>query len=570
VEISETPFFRELSERKVFHALAVYAGSGWLCIEILLLMEHKYSWSPLLVEPLMMIIFCGLPAVLVYTWFHSKLSSKQNRKIEIPLYAVNVLIAGYLVIHAVSTSQRDVTKKPVEREITSSSIAVLPFATIGSVSESRDFAEGVAISIRSHLGKIGNLKVISGNSVEYFRDTTVFMPVISEMVGAKYVLEGSVQGQRDIIRIVVTLYDGMAEEQVWTETYDKEYKDLLTVQSEIAWEVANELNITINPGVRERITKKTTSSLEAYKWYLKGQQVMFSGKTTEDIQDSAIHFFEKAIALSPDFASAYTGLARAWQEKVNWGNAASKEVIPKVLEHVKEAAKIDHESGDVYLMLSMVGFYQLDFQEAEKNVLRAIELDPNNTEPYYWLANIYCMTRGFDEGLKVIEKLDELNPLAYDKNKANRASLYYYSGSYDEVLKLAEGAPKGFIQWIKACTLVELGRYEEAINTFSTFTKSNWMLGYAYGKAGRTEEARAILERLLEERKREYVPPYMIAVNYLGLGEIDEAFKWLELGLEEGPVYTYIMAMRSGNILGVIEDDNRFIALLEKFGFERI
>ena len=563
---------QELNKRKIWQALAVYLGGAWVTIEAIHFLTVKYGWSPLFEDVLITLVIFGLPAVLIFTWFQSIPEKKKFTKKEIVLYSLNVCIAAYVVINVILSSPDKIT---TGNEVSDLSLVVLPLANLSTNQEDQFFADGITEAIRTHLGKISTLKVTSRNSSDQYRDSPKSAPQISNDLGARYILEGSVQKYENKIRINIQLIDGLSDSQVWTDLYDRMYDDVLAIQSEIAIQIANQLKLQLSPQETQRISRKATDNMVAYDLFLKGQQMLRYGNGSENDLDSAILFFQKAIDLEPDFSLAYAGLADAYMFRVIWGRSPSNEVIPVTMKLVMKALELDNDLGECYESLGVMYLFQLDYGRAEEYLKKAIALSPNHLESYWWLANTYVITGDLQKVTEYYEKVFELDPMT-SMYRGFYANIYYNYHKFDESVKIVESVSddksKDFVLWHLANNYLELGDPEKAIATYhkrSAGTYTNWTLGYAYSKAGRTEEARKILDYLLEKRKAEYVPPYMIAVSYVGLGDFEKALDWLEKGFDEGPSYVYILGMRSDPKVESIENTPRFKALLDKMGIER-
>jgi tetratricopeptide (TPR) repeat protein len=247
-----------------------------------------------------------------------------------------------------------------------------------------------------------------------------------------------------------------------------------------------------------------------------------------------------------------------------------KEIIPLALETIMKAMEIDNSMGESYQILGLIKFYQLDFTASEKYLLKAIELNPNYLESYVWLANLYSVTEKVPESKELFDKAISLDPSAINYRFLKTNVSYYnrdYTSGIAELESSSELMEDTEIQWLLAALYFGKGEYDKSIKIYQNRSKgnsTNWALGYVYGITGKTDSANYILDYLLEKRRQQYVPGYMISSVYAGLGEYDKALEWLETAYDDGPDLQFIYGVLSDPRLDSIANDPRYLKLRKK------
>jgi len=560
-------FISHLKERKVFQTLAVYLGTGWVAVEALAFFSEKYGWPQNIIDVIILAIFFGLPSALVHAWFHGQAGKQKVKKREMVLHSVVGVIACVFIFNSLKNPP---TSGPPPGEAEDHSIAILPLEVLSEDESNKYFADGVTEAIRGHLGKIGNLKVTSRNSVEQYRGTEKRAPEIAEEIGVRHILTGSFQRHEDQIRIMVQLVDAQTDKQLWAETFDRLYNDVLELQSDIALQIASQLDIQLNVLVKDRINKRSVNNVEAYNLYLKGQYSVKTAVGSDLELQKAIVYYQEAIALEPDFALAWAAIANAYMYQTYWGRAASSEVLPSAIEAVDKALSIDKEAGECYQAKGMVSFFNLEFNLAIEHFQRAIDLNPNHAEAYFWLAHTYHVIGDLGLSMNNMDKAIELDPVSlfYPISRAYILTSSREFAQAEEVLmNVLKTNDDSHAKWMLGHNYANSGKYEEAIKTLQERkggSANNWILGYVYGKSGKTEDAEKVLDYLVEKNKNGYAPPYMIAILLISLDRKEEALDWLEKGLKDGPVFSYIVEI-NGPKLAPLKNEPRFKTLVGKF-----
>ncbi len=486
-----------------------------------------------------------------------------------------VIVIMYLYPRFLSVDQNQgSTDSSLDLPVMDKSIAVLPFENMSNDPEQSYFSNGMTVDILTQLSKIGDLRVISRASIMQYINTTKSTIEIAEELGVTYILAGSVRKYDDNVRISVQLIEARTDSHIWADDFDRELKDIFAIQRDVSLEVASVLKATLTSAEKKRFENIPTENTEAYEKYQKGQELIRRGGTMEEF-DKALILFQEAIELDPNFSLAYVGLADVYLSFADWGLASPNETIPKAMEAALKAQGIDSEIAECNETLGGIYISLIDFETSEKYLKKAMELSPNYVLTYTWLAVVEMLNGNLDQSIEFYKKARDLDPLAYGYSYISW--VYYNFRQYDkaeEVLKnfLVAHPDDNFALWNLANTYTAQGKYQKAIDTFhkrTAGTNTNWALGLAYGLLGNKEEALRILNYLLEKKKKQYVPSFMISVVYVGLGEKEKALDWLERGYNtEGANSIFLVNMKMGSHFDPLRDEPRFIDLLNRLGLE--
>jgi TolB-like protein/Tfp pilus assembly protein PilF len=451
------------------------------------------------------------------------------------------------------------------------SIAVIPFSNMSSDNDSENFTDGITEDIVLQLSKINNLKVISRASIMQFKDSKQSIPDIAKALGVTYVLEGSVRKYGNKVRINAHLIDANTNNYLWAENYDKTLTEIFEIQSQVSNEIAKALKITLSTTEILNLNKPPTTSTEAYNYYKEAQMTLNQGGGAIEELVKTEELFKKAIELDPDFCRAYVGLSDTYLEYIYWGRAAPNVVLGKALTPALKALEINPIDGGSYGTLGAISFYRYEKETAISYLEKAIQINPSYVGAYDKLAWIRLFEGNLDEAVKLFNKVLELDPLSV-KNINNIAMSHLYFHQIDAGLKVLDEGLKKFpnddmLLFSKGYLLANSKRHKEAIKIFSRRSvafNTNWMLGYAYAASGQTDKAKAILDYQLEKSKTTFVPPYMIATIYMGLGDVNNALNWLEKDYEVGGQGLFFWGLKRDIKFESLKNEPRFIALLNK------
>jgi len=443
------------------------------------------------------------------------------------------LIAGGLLLRQ-SGGARTRPAAPASRaEI--KSLAVLPLENLSQDPAQEYFADGMTDELIARLSKISALRVISRTSAMRYKGSKKSLPEIARDLQVDAVVEGSVLRSGDRVRINARLMDA-AERQMWSESYDRELRDILSIQSDVASAIAREIRVKVAPEESSQLASKGPVDPEAYQLYLQGR-IAFLRFTPESLAE-AEEYFNRAIEKDPQYALAYAGLADTYIQLAGRVRPP-REVMPKARAAIKRTLELDPNLAEGYASRGQVKlFYEFDFEGAGAEYRRALERNPGS--PLVHQVNgLYLAAKGrTEEALEEAKRVLELDPVS-SSSGCLRARLLYYARSYDDAIaqyektRAADPTVAGF------CTFAifayqQKSRFDEAIAAAkrSSTASPNEMLPRAalarsYGVMGNTEEARKVVGAMLEFSKRRFISEYDFAVAYSGWNE-EETLRWLE------------------------------------------
>lgn len=507
---------------------------------------------------------------------HSGIAVEQRRIARsrslpgVPLAAMLSLLVIVPVLTLAALFSR--TSLPAARS-PMNSLVVLPLENLSGDPTQDYFADGVTDALIGELAKIGALRVISRTSAINYKGVSKPIPVIGRELDVDAVVEGTVLRSGDRVRIRVQLIEAATDDHLWAESYDRDLRDILSLQSEIAEAVAREISVQILPDERTRLVGSLTVDRQAFDHYLQGRYHL-SKLTKEEIHQAMEHF-DSAIRADPSYASAYVGLAKSYEllGYVMTGGLPPIVSRTKAAEAARKALEIDDQLAEAHTILATVNHHNWQWAEAEKGFQRALELNPNYSSSAY--AG-YLVTLGrTEEALAEIDRVQQVDPLSVSLRWA-AGMIAYEARRYDEAVstlsRVIEMAPEfEHAYWTLGLTYLAQGRTGEAIALLEearTRLEGQLsvlsVLGMAYGRAGRRAEAEELLDEITELSRRRYVPAGNFLDIHLGLGNTDEAFAWLEKAYQAGS--TYVTHLKVLPEVDAIRPDPRFDDLLRRIG----
>ncbi|MFQ5777839.1 MAG: protein kinase [Terriglobia bacterium] len=458
-------------------------------------------------------------------------------------------------------------------------LAVLPFDNLSADPEQEYFSDGLTEEMIAQLGRLQpkDLGVIARTSVMQYKGTQKQIDQIGRELNVDYVLEGSVRlsraesrGRKESrLRITAQLIQVRDQTHLWAESYERNLADVFAIQSGVAERIARSLAMELLPAAQARLARAPTSNAEAHQAYLKGRY--FWNKRTGDGFKKAMEQFQRAIELDPGYALAHAGVADTYILLGNYGVLPHNEAKPKAKAAARKALELDETLAEAHTSLAgVMGEYEWDWLGAEREFRRALELNPNYATARQWHAAHLAMMGRPEEGILEIKKAQELDPLSLRIN-VDVARAYYFARQYDQAIEQCQKALELDPSFTSAryqlgLSYVEKGLYEEAIAELEKAAGgglSMW-LGYTYAVAGKRQEALAMLDRWKELWKKRGMGASAVALIYVGLGEKDQAFPWLEKALEQRSGMT---TLKSYPYWAPLRSDPRFQDLLRRMNF---
>jgi len=394
-------------------------------------------------------------------------------------------------------------------------------------------------------------------------------------------LEGSVRRSADRVRITAQLIRASDQTHLWAETYDRDVRDVLVLQDEVAQRIAQEIRLAL-PAQHARPEAKRQVVPEAYEAYLKGRSLWYE-RTSEALKKSIEHF-QHAIQKDPNYALAHAGLADAYGllAIIPWDGLSPNEAMPRAKAAALRALEIDDSLAEAYSSLAMILHrYDWDWRGAEQNYKRAIELNPNNARPHLWYGWLLMSEGRREESLMELKEADDvakkIDPLGLVDIRASLANSLYMAREYDRAIeacrKASELNPGYFLLHYvvgrsyaqKKMYAKAVGVLEKAVNSEANNLLLLSALGHTHALSGNRAKALAILKELKELRKKRYIPAIYIAVIYSGLSDKDQAFAWLEKNYQErSDGMTYLKIER---LFDSLRFDPRYQDLMKRVGF---
>jgi TolB-like protein/tetratricopeptide (TPR) repeat protein len=456
------------------------------------------------------------------------------------------------------------------------SLAVLPLKNLSGDPAQEYLGDGMTEALIARLSGMHDLRVISRTSVMQFKNSQLSVPEIAKLLHVDAVVEGSVMRQGDRIRVTAQLIRGATDAHFWSETYDRDLRDVFAVQSELARAIAEKVQVTVTGAEHARLTAARPVALEVYESYLKGRFAFNQSNSRAAVEES-IAYFEHAIKMDPTFAPAYLGLAAASNSLGTvFMGAPADEMRPKVISATRKALELDPDLAEAHVLLARVLQEQWHWADAETEYRRALELNPNDAEAHSGLA-LWLLCRGrTDEAVAWVQRGRELDPLAVSGDFI--AWILFQSHRYDEAIRelrseLAVHPDHAFALEVLGFTLVANNQpgdaipvLEKAVSVSHGSPGVTGVLIRAYSHAGRRKDALRLLAELQQRRKAGYVPAGAFVNAYLGLGDNNQSFAWLEQAYKEQS--NILQFLKVHPYFDPIRGDPRFRDLLRRTGLE--
>ena len=459
----------------------------------------------------------------------------------------------------------------VSRETVPPAIAVLPFVDMSAAKDQEYFTDGLTEELIDALARVPGLHVAARTSSSAFKGKRQDIRDIGARLKVGMVLEGSVRRTGQRLRITAQLNSVKNGFHLWSETYDRDERDIFAVQEEIARAIVAALKIRLATAPNERLVVQHTVNLDAYNHYLKGRY-FWNARTLEAFAQGR-RYFEEAIRTDPNYALAYSGLADTYVSGPV--GLRTDEAVPKARAAARRAIELDDRLAEPHVVVAEIRFdYDWDWPGAEQDFQRAIQLNPNYATAHHEYSHYLTAMGRHEESLREAQRAMDLDPLETIIN-THMAWCFFYARQYARSLtKSREDVDRNpnflMSKLILGHTYKEKGMYPQAIATFQDsvrLSKDDQVLGYlgnALAVADRKEDALRVLGDLQRIAKERRVSPYSFALVYVGLGDKDRAFEWLERAYaERSPKLIYLKVEPQ---LDGIRTDPRFGVLMTKMG----
>jgi TolB-like protein/class 3 adenylate cyclase/Tfp pilus assembly protein PilF len=458
------------------------------------------------------------------------------------------------------------------------SIAVLPLDNYSGDPNQQYFADGMTEELTTDLATISQLRVISRGSVMQFKgEHRPPTPEIAKLLNVDAVVEGSVLRVGDKVRITAQLIDAPADKHLWAKSYERDSKDVLALQDEVASAIAKAIEVRLTPNEQARLTSASTVSPAAYDAYLKGRY--FFNRSSDESLKKAIAQYEDAIKLDANFAPAYAGMADAYSwAGWNEGVFTAAEAMTKEKAAAEKAIRLDDNSAEAHASVAAYKYtYEFDWVGAEREFRRAFELNPSYGYAHDQFGFALAQQGRLDEALAQSQRATELDPLS-PEILADSAWALAWKGKYDAAKAQARKAldldpTNYFAQFMIGWIDLDAGKFSDAIPELEKAAATTGAppyiaayIGYSYGASGDRVHALAQIEVLNKRSLHGYVPPLSPAIVYLGLGDRERAMTGLQ---QAYAAHSQLLGLvKMDRIFDPLRKDPRFIALLKKLNFE--
>jgi TolB-like protein/DNA-binding winged helix-turn-helix (wHTH) protein/Flp pilus assembly protein TadD len=484
---------------------------------------------------------------------------------KIPAFALLLLVAAFATWKLVFRSR----PSPVIH-----SLAVLPFESLSSDASQDYFADGMTDELISDLGQISALRVISRTSVMGYKRARKPLPQIARELNVDAAVEGTVLRSGDQVRITAQLIEASADKHLWSQSYEGELRDTLSLQNNVARSIAEQIQVSLNPQEQAALKNAKVVNPEAYVSYLKGRY--FWNKRTADSLKVALAYFNQAISEDPNYAQAYSGLADTYALLGDWQYAVMtpKEALPKAKAAAIKALELDSALGEAHNSLAFcLDGFDWDFDSAGKEFRRAIELNPGYATAHHWYAWHLTLLGRYDEAIEEMKKAQNLDPLSLVIN-ADLAELLVLAHSYDESIrqsrKTIEMDPNfGLAHNHLAQAYLQKHMNDEAVAELQKAVQLSGSsptcianLARAYVASGKKSEAEKLQSDLNKRANSSHSFASERAVISTALGNTDQAIALLEEGYEER--FNPGVLIRPG--FDPIRSDPRFQELVRRIG----
>jgi TolB-like protein/tetratricopeptide (TPR) repeat protein len=460
------------------------------------------------------------------------------------------------------------------------SLAVLPLKNLSGDPTQEYLADGMTEALIGRLSSIHDLRVISRTSAMQFRNSSLSVPEIARTLHVDAIVEGSVIREASRIRVHAQLIRAATDEHFWSETYDRELGDALGLESDVAQTIAGRVQVTVTGAERARLVAARQVSPDVYENFLKGQFVEKSNRPAAT--QKSIAYFEETIKRDPAFAPAYLGLAQAYAKLGQPGVAGAppNEVQPKVISAVRRALELDPGLPGAHALMGSLYQMQWQWNDAEREYKLALELDPNDAGAHLSFSSWLLSQGRTEEALAWSRRARELDPIGITGN--TMGWILFQSRHYDEAIRelrsnLAvrhDDASTYWSCWFLGFALIANAQPDEAIpvleKALALSERNPAVIGVlvrAYAHAGRRAEALRLLDELKRRQQKGYVPTAAFVNAYLGLGDNEQAFAWLERAYKEHSMI--LQYIRVHPFFDPLRGDPRLADLVRRVGLDQ-
>ena len=477
-----------------------------------------------------------------------------------------VVVIAFVVLFVFGVIGGKKETKEIEK-----SIAVLPFENLSTDEDQAWFSDGITDVIISQLSKITDLRVLGRTSTLKYKEKEERKSIqeIGKELGVNFVIEGTVQRQENKMRISVQLIRTLNEGHIWSDIYDREWKDIFDVQSDIAQKVADQLKTILTPIEKELIEKYQTKNPAAYSYYLQGRYFWF--KRTEEGLKKSVEYFEKSIEEDSDYALAYAGMADSYYILSLYGWIPRPEGYSRAKELALSALEMDKNLAEAHTTLgNILYFYEWNWEEARKELIHALELNPNYSTVYMCYSELLDIIGQENEAIEIIKQGIEIDPFVGIFHAAHAIFLYNvgkFKESLDECIKTVELNPDFSFSYLMFYNYIKLDEGLKAVEVLQKILPDEAdYIKEAFDKSG----IKGLLKCWIELEQKKSEPSYSRLANlYAMMGEKEKALDCLEKGFESAKGTTWLPRINTNLNFDNLRSEPRFVALIEKMGLSQ-
>ena len=452
------------------------------------------------------------------------------------------------------------------------SIAVLPFEDLSGDPEQEYFADGMTEQLIAELAKIRGLRTISHTSVMQYRTARKVVPTIARELGVDAIIEGSVVRAGDTVRVTAQLIRGTSGEIIWAESYERDLREVMALQLELARTIIREVDITLTPQDQARLASGRAVDPEVHLQVLLGRYHV--AKATQEGVRKAIQYFSSAIAGDPVNATAHAGLSEAYVALSGF-YVHPREIMPKAKHAAETALRLDESVADAHAMLGFIHLvYDWNGPAAEKELLRALDLNPTLASARLHYAAYLASQARNEESIREVQRAVDLDPLSV-RTHAFGSMFLLFSRRYNDAIELArkglELEPNhAFALAFQGLAYAELGRFDEAVTNLQRAAQRDEnptiaaLHAHVLAVSGQKEQAKNLILELEKKFKDRYFCPYEIGHVYVSLGEPDTAYKWFRKGVGDRADCMAWLGVEPW--IDPFRTDRRYVSLIQEVG----
>jgi eukaryotic-like serine/threonine-protein kinase len=482
--------------------------------------------------------------------------AKNLRRFLLPVSVIAILM--FLLFAGLYYWKNGITGRQVIH-----SVAVLPFINAGDDPKTEYLSDGITESIINNLSRIPTLQVMARGTVFTYKGKQVDPRQVGRDLKVDAVVTGSIKQEAETLVVQADLVNVRNGVQLWGDQYNRSFSDILIVQSEISKQIAEQLRLKLTGEQERKVAKRDTENADAYQLYLKGRY--YWNKRTGESLKKSVEYYNQAIEKDPGYAPAYAAIAEAINLFSVYDVEPVKVALPKAMAYAKKALSLDESLAPAHTVLAGVMENNYDWEGAEKEFKRAIEIDPNYATAHHWRGNNFLMCLGrFDEAISELKKAEQLDPLSLIIG-SDMGQALNWAGRYTEAiekLKHVMELDRNFFvtHWYLAEAYILKGNCSEAMaeaeiaKQLNDAPQTHVTIGMVYACEGRNPDVLRVIDELKEMSRQRFVGPGYFAQLYALLGDKDQAFEWIQKAYETDT----IVDLKANPFLASLRSDPRY------------